>query len=165
MHDTLSWDSTVNAFVHQQIWGLISDLMKDSWCIAVSLKVLQRLRGGDCWKSSGIDGDRLRKVFIPRFDWELNIESCLVYRQVAVRGRVPRCSAEHRFSRGSHLRSFECRWSGWALRSKWCRSHEEKHGYDWPEVHSLLHTVQNLIMDNHWRIRSDTKFYLPGIIF
>ena len=21
------------------------------------------------------------------------------------------------------------------------------------EVHSLLHTVQNLIMDNHWRIR------------
>ena len=29
------------------------------------------------------------------------------------------------------------------------------------EVHSLLHTVQNLIMDNHWRIRQGPSTASP----
>lgn len=32
------------------------------------------------------------------------------------------------------------------------------------QVHSLLHTVQNLIMDNHWRIRQSVVEQVPKLV-
>lgn len=35
---------------------------------------------------------------------------------------------------------------------------------DRTQVHSLLHTVQNLIMDNHWRIRQSVVEQVPKLV-